>query len=59
MRRLDSFGNLKGAFQKDSEDLHALLESLADSKLRAKGLARAEEAVKKKVASYWQASGEN
>ena len=48
-----------GTFQKGSEDLHVLLESLTDSKLRAKGLARAEVAVKKKGASYWQASGEN
>ena len=32
-----------GAFQKSSKDLHALLESLADSKLRAEGLARGRE----------------
>ena len=47
VRRLDSFGNLQGlvmgAFQEGSKDLHALLESLADSKLRAKGLARGRE----------------
>ena len=29
-----------GAFQEGSEDLHALLGTLADSQLRAKGLAR-------------------
>ena len=32
-----------GAFQEGSKDLHALLETLADSKLRAKGLARGRE----------------
>ena len=47
MRRLDSYGPLLGlvvgAFQEGSQDLHALLESMADSKLKAKGLARGRE----------------
>ena len=46
-RRLESYGNLQclvmGAFQEGSKDLHALLETLSDSKLRAKGLARGRE----------------
>ena len=46
-RRLDSFGRLQGlvvgSFQEGSKDLHALLEALADSKLRARGLARGRE----------------
>ena len=46
-RRLESFGKLQclvmGTFQEGSPDLHALLETLADSKLRAKGLARGRE----------------
>ena len=32
-----------GAFQEGSKDLHALFESLADSKLRSKGLTRGRE----------------
>ena len=32
-----------GAFQEGSKDLHALLEVLADSRLRMKGLARGRE----------------
>ena len=32
-----------GTFQEGSKDLHALLETVADSKLRAKGLARGRE----------------
>ena len=47
VRRLDSYGPLLGlvvgAFQEGSNDLHALLESMADSKLKAKGLARGRE----------------
>jgi hypothetical protein len=47
VRRLESYGNLQclvmGAFQEGSKDLHALLDTLADSKLRAKGLARGRE----------------
>ena len=44
VRRLNSYGPLiglvVGAFQEGSKDLHALLGTLADSQLRAKGLAR-------------------
>ena len=47
VRRLEGFGHLQGivlgAFQEGSKDLHSLLESMADSKLRAKGLARGRE----------------
>ena len=47
VRRLDSFGPLVGlvvgAFQEGSKDLHALLETLADSQLRFRGLARGRE----------------
>ena len=46
-RRLDGFGRLQGlvvgSFQECSKDLHALLEALTDSKLRARGLARGRE----------------
>ena len=46
-RRLQGFGPLQclvmGTFQEGSKDLHSLLEALADSKLRAKGLARGRE----------------
>ena len=46
-RRLDGFGRLQGwvvgSFQEASKDLHHLLECLADSKLRARGLARGRE----------------
>ena len=46
-RRLEGFGNLQGlvvgSFQEGSKDLHALLEDLADSKLRARGLAMGRE----------------
>ena len=45
VRRLDSYGQLQGlvigAFQEGSKDIHALLDVLADSQLRAMGLARA------------------
>ena len=47
VRRLDSYGPLiglvVGAFQEGSKDLHALLNTLADSQLRARGLARGRE----------------
>ena len=47
VRRLNSYGQLQGlvagAFQEGSDDLHKLLETLADSQLRAKGLARGRE----------------
>ena len=47
VRRLNSYGPLiglvVGAFQEGSKDLHALLGTLADSQLRAKGLARGRE----------------
>ena len=43
-RRLQSYGQLQclviGAFQEGSKDLHSLLEVLADSKLRSRGLAK-------------------
>ena len=46
-RRLEGFGQLQGwvvgSFQEASKDLHHLLECLADSKLRARGLARGRE----------------
>jgi hypothetical protein len=46
-RRLQGFGRLQclvmGSFQEGSKDLHALLETLADCKLRARGLARGRE----------------
>ena len=46
-RRLEGYGRLQclvmRTFQEGSNDLHALLETLADSKLRAKGLARGRE----------------
>ena len=46
-RRLHGYGNLEclvmGAFQEGSKDLHSLLEVLADSKLRVRGLARGRE----------------
>ena len=44
VRRLDSFGRLQGlvmgAWQEGSKDLHDLLDILAESKLKAMGLAR-------------------
>ena len=47
VRRLDSFGELQGlvigAFQEGRKDLHALLEIMADAKIRLKGLARGRE----------------
>jgi hypothetical protein len=47
VRRLESYGQLQGlvlgAFQEGSQDIHSLLETLADSQLRAKGLARGRE----------------
>ena len=47
VRRLDSYwpllGLVIGAFQEGSQDLHALLQNMADSKLKAKGLARGRE----------------
>ena len=45
--RLDSYGQLQGlvigAFQEGSKDIHALLDILADSKLKVRGLARVRE----------------
>ena len=47
VRRLESYGPLVGlvvgAFQEGSKDLHTLLGTLADSQLRARGLARGRE----------------
>ena len=47
VRRLESFGPLQGlvigAFQEASKDIHALLDTLADSKIRSMGLARGRE----------------
>ena len=47
VRRLQSYGQLQGlvvgAFQEGSDDIHALLDVLADSQLRARGLARGRE----------------
>ena len=44
VRRLAGFGQLQGlvvgAFQEGSKDLHGLIETLADNKLRAMGLAQ-------------------
>ena len=44
VRRLESYGNLLclvvGNFQEGSKDIHYLLEQIAESKLRAMGLAR-------------------
>ena len=44
VRRLESFdpliGLVVGAFQEGSKDLHSLLDTMADSQLRARGLAR-------------------
>ena len=44
VRRLESYGKLlclvMGTFQEGSKDLHSLLDLMADSKLRARGLAR-------------------
>ena len=46
-RRLESFGDLKGlvvgAFGEGSEDLHNLIKTLAESRLKAQGLARGRE----------------
>ena len=46
-RRLQGYGRLQclvmGSFQEGSKDLHALLETLADCKLRTRGLARGRE----------------
>ena len=46
-RRLQGYGRLQclvmGTFQEGSKDLHALLETLADCKLRSVGLARGRE----------------
>ena len=46
-RRLDSYvplvGLVVGAYQEGSKDLHALLDTMADSQLRARGLARGRE----------------
>ena len=53
-RRLESFGKLQclvmGTFQEGSPDLHALLETLAVSKLRAKGLVRGREGTERERA---------
>ena len=47
VRRLESYGQLQalvmGSFQEGSKDLHSLLGILADSQLKAKGLARKKE----------------
>ena len=47
VRRLESYGQLQGlvvgAFQEGSDDIHALLDVIADSQLRARGLARGRE----------------
>ena len=47
VRRLEGYGKLiclvMGTFQEGSKDLHSLLETIADSKLRARGLARGRE----------------
>ena len=47
VRRLESYGKLiclvMGTFQEGSKDLHFLLDQLADSKIRAMGLARGRE----------------
>ena len=47
VRRLEGYGKLlclvMGTFQEGSKDLHYLLETLADSKIRARGLARGRE----------------
>ena len=47
MRRLEGYGKLlclvMGTFQEGSKDLHHLLDLVADSKLRARGLARGSE----------------
>ena len=37
------YSTVVGAFQEGSKDLHALLETLADSQLRFRGLARGRE----------------
>ena len=46
-RRLESYGQLQGlvlgAFQEGNQDIHSLLETLADSQLRVKGLERGRE----------------
>ena len=46
-RRLAGYGQLQGlvvgAFQEGSQDLHGLIETLADNKLRAMGLAQGRE----------------
>ena len=47
VRRLEGYGSLQclvvGAFQEGSKDLHALLETMTDSKVRTLGLARGRE----------------
>ena len=47
VRRLESYGPLiglvVGAFQEGSKDLHSLLDTLAESQLKARGLARGRE----------------
>ena len=47
VRRLESYGQLQalvvGSFQEASKDIHTLLEIMADSQLKAKGLARGRE----------------
>ena len=48
-RKLNSYGYgplvglVVGAYQEGSKDLHTLLETMADSQLRARGLARGRE----------------
>ena len=47
-------------FQEGSKDLHALLEALADSKLRARGLARGREGVVNgREVPFYMTSGES
>ena len=47
VKRLKSYGQLQGlvvgAFQEGSDDIHALLDVVADSQLKARGLARGRE----------------
>ena len=54
-RRLQGFGPLQGlvlgAFQEGSRDLHALLDTLADSRIRSLGLARGREGTERERAS--------
>ena len=55
-RRLQGYGRLQclvmGTFQEGSKDLHALLETLADCKLRAMGLARGREGTERERSTF-------